>query len=78
MTSRAGFICEVVLVLCGLVGAIFNACGSWWGFAIWLPCNIGFAVLYYRRGFRWTAALFWAYALTATWGIARALELWRL
>ncbi len=62
---------ESVLVLSGLVGAALNAFGSVWGFAIWLPGNIGLAFINWRRGLKWQALLFATYTVTAAWGIAR-------
>jgi hypothetical protein len=63
---------EALLVLSGLVGAALNAVGSWWGFAVWLPGNIGLAILNHKRGQKWQAALFAAYTLTAAYGITTA------
>jgi hypothetical protein len=65
--------CEALLVISGLIGACFNAFGSIWGFIIWLPGNIGLAILNHKRGQKWQSALFAAYTLTAVWGIAAKL-----
>ncbi|HVN95511.1 MAG TPA: hypothetical protein VMT62_03705 [Syntrophorhabdaceae bacterium] len=64
---------EAVLVFSGLVGAAFNAAGSPWGFAIWLPGNIGLVWLNHKRGLYWQAMLFAAYSLTSLWGLWRSL-----
>jgi hypothetical protein len=66
--------CDAILVISGLLGACFNAFGSVWGFVIWLPGNIGLAILNHKRGLKWQAALFAAYALTAAWGIYRGFH----
>lgn len=62
---------EMIFVFGGLLGAVFNCFGSIVGFAIWLPVNIGLAILNHKRGSKWQSALFAAYTLTAVWGILR-------
>ena len=65
---------EILFVLSGLAGAGFNASGSVWGFVIWLPGNVGLAVLNWKRAYKWQSVLFSAYTITAAWGIIRWLK----
>ncbi|OPY74731.1 MAG: hypothetical protein A4E64_02153 [Syntrophorhabdus sp. PtaU1.Bin058] len=60
---------DLILVLAGLSGAIFNAYGSPIGFAIWIPANIGLVIINWTRGYAEQALLFVAYTVISVIGV---------
>ena len=58
-----------LLTTISLTGAIFNAKGNIWGFFIWVPVNIAWAVYDFIVGQPALASLFIAYTIITLFGI---------
>jgi nicotinamide riboside transporter PnuC len=57
-----------IITLISLIGAIFNAKGSIWGFYIWIPANIGWVIYDFSIGQPAQAVLFIAYTIITVYG----------
>jgi nicotinamide riboside transporter PnuC len=63
---------EILVLIFGIIGAIFNIQKSAVGYMIWLPSNL--IMIYVSRKRYAIAALFIIYTLTSIWGIIEWLK----